>query len=1081
MATLKRDTLKKIEEAIQAVWESERAFEIDAPHENDKIHCEKFLATFPYPYMNGFLHLGHGFTITKAEFAVAFNRIIGKRSLFPFGFHCTGMPIKASADKLITEIRNYGCPPQVPVSVNNQGTSSLASNTPAKHSKVAAKTGNVKLQWDIMRQLGISDEEIPKFADPQYWITYFPPYAQKHLKALGCHIDWRRSFITTDRNPYYDSFVRWQFNKLRAQNRVKFGKRNTIFSPLDGQPCLDHDRSSGEGVDPKEYTVVRLELLPVPQEHCLSLVQSSCKAIYLGAATLRPETMYGQTNCWVGPEIDYGVYQLDPSFSIERELLICTERAALNMLYQGIICSNDQAENNATASSGPKTPLKVASVKGTDLFGLYLSAPNVASKIPVLPMFSVSPNMGTGIVTSVPSNSPADYVALQELQAKEALRRKFNIADKIVMDLSPIPIIHSPTYGDCSAVTVAMQLGIKSQNDAVNLEKAKDLVYKDDFYSGIMLVGPLKGKSVQEAKETIKAELISQKSAFVYFEPEKEVISRSGDRCVVALTDQWYIDYGETSWRALAEKCVSQMDCYSDEVRRQFMATLDWMRQWACSRSFGLGSRLSWDPTYLIESLSDSTIYMAYYTVSHILHMGSLDGSGTPPNGVTAAMMTDSVWEWIFSASDELEYPESEIDRSILNRMRSEFRFWYPMDLRVTGKDLVPNHLTFSVYNHVALFDERFWPLGMRANGHLLLNSEKMSKSTGNFMTVGDAIAEFGADATRFAFADAGDGVEDANFLKDTVNTAILRLFNQLEFFQEILSDEPTSLLFSENNEISLGFAEKIFQAEIDFSIISTRKAFEQTNFREGLKTGFFDLQNARDRYRAAVPLMNRALIKRFVAVQAALLYPIAPHFSEHVWRNLLKRTDPIIFPVPSAPIDESLISASQYLQSVSHTLRLKLQHESKPKKGSAPTGVVKKANIFVATAYPPWQEDAISVLRANYDIITRKFSSDDVIVSGLKPLMRDRPNKKMIPFVMELKARVLLEGPSVFERSLKFDEASVLEANIEALTRALGISCISVLPVDPASTSETYDDASVEVVRKSCIPGEPSVLFIRE
>jgi leucyl-tRNA synthetase len=43
--------------------------------------------------------------------------------------------------------------------------------------------------------------------------------------------------------------------------------------------------------------------------------------------------------------------------------------------------------------------------------------------------------------------------------------------------------------------------------------------------------------------------------------------------------------------------------------------TLGWLQQWACSRSFGLGTRLPWDEQFLIESLSDSTIYMAYYTV----------------------------------------------------------------------------------------------------------------------------------------------------------------------------------------------------------------------------------------------------------------------------------------------------------------------------------------------------------------------------------------------------------------------------------------------------------------------------------
>jgi leucyl-tRNA synthetase len=61
------------------------------------------------------------------------------------------------------------------------------------------------------------------------------------------------------------------------------------------------------------------------------------------------------------------------------------------------------------------------------------------------------------------------------------------------------------------------------------------------------------------------------------------------------------------------------METYGPESRNAFEKTLDWLGQWACSRSFGLGSRLPWDPKYLIESLSDSTIYMAYYTVAHIL------------------------------------------------------------------------------------------------------------------------------------------------------------------------------------------------------------------------------------------------------------------------------------------------------------------------------------------------------------------------------------------------------------------------------------------------------------------------------
>lgn len=72
------------------------------------------MATFPFPYMNGMLHLGHAYTVTKAEFATRYNTLKGKNALFPFGFHCTGMPIQASANKLKLELETYGCPPVYP-------------------------------------------------------------------------------------------------------------------------------------------------------------------------------------------------------------------------------------------------------------------------------------------------------------------------------------------------------------------------------------------------------------------------------------------------------------------------------------------------------------------------------------------------------------------------------------------------------------------------------------------------------------------------------------------------------------------------------------------------------------------------------------------------------------------------------------------------------------------------------------------------------------------------------------------------------------------------------------------------------
>jgi leucyl-tRNA synthetase len=76
-----------------------------------------------------------------------------------------------------------------------------------------------------MKSIGVLESEISAFADPLHWIHHFPTVAQEDLTAFGAHIDWRRAFITTDANSFFDSFIRWQFEKLREKGKVVFGKR----------------------------------------------------------------------------------------------------------------------------------------------------------------------------------------------------------------------------------------------------------------------------------------------------------------------------------------------------------------------------------------------------------------------------------------------------------------------------------------------------------------------------------------------------------------------------------------------------------------------------------------------------------------------------------------------------------------------------------------------------------------------------------------------------------------------------------------------------------------------------------------
>ena len=118
------------------------------------------------------------------------------------------------------------------------------------------------------------------------------------------------------------------FIRLKERDKVKFGKRYTIFSPKDNQPCMDHDRSTGEGVGPQEYTLIKMKALePLPPK----LSKFGKLPIYLVAATLRSETMYGQTNCWIRPDMKYVAFKVCKG---HEEIFVCTKRAAKNMSYQ---------------------------------------------------------------------------------------------------------------------------------------------------------------------------------------------------------------------------------------------------------------------------------------------------------------------------------------------------------------------------------------------------------------------------------------------------------------------------------------------------------------------------------------------------------------------------------------------------------------------------------------------------------------------------------------------------------------------------------------------------------------------------
>ena len=689
---------------------------------------------------------------------------------------------------------------------------------------------DVKLLETFRNIYKVPDEKIREFSEPVKIADYFHQEIKEGMKEMGYSIDWRREFTTID--PVYSKFIEWQFGKLKEKNLIIQGTHPVGWCPKDQNPVSQHDTQGDVEPSFTEYTIIKFKY----------------DKYIIPTATLRPETIFGVTNIWINPDFVYEILQVN-----DEKWIVTSECARKLEFHNKIITRLDK-------------------ILGKDLVGKKVQVPERNDQVLILPASFVKSENGTGIVMSVPAHAPFDYQALEDL--KKEVTKYANLSE--IQNVKAIPIITTEGYGEIPAQDVIIRLQIEDQNNP-KLEEATKEIYSKEFYSGRLKqnTGKFANKKVSEAKDEVKKWMLQTGNADILYElNETPIRCRCGAECVVKiLNNQWFLNYSDPEWKAEVHSWINEMKILPEEIRNEFNNVVDWLRERACARQHGLGTKLPWDKNWIIESLSDSVIYMAYYTIAKYVNN----------NEITSENVSDAFFDYIFlnKGSSEVVSLQSKITPELLEKVKGEFQYFYPVNARHSGRDLVPNHLTFFIFNHIAIFPKEYWPEEIVVNGSVLMDGKKMSKSEGNIIPLRDAIRTHGADSIRLTILISAELLQDADFNQE----AVKGIKNKLESMLEECSK------YKSIQNVKLEQEDRWIKSKVEQLINMTTLSIQKMRLREALHFILYEFESDLQWYMKRVSAKKRegfsGILHEIFSSRVAMMSPFAPFVAEEMWSRL--------------------------------------------------------------------------------------------------------------------------------------------------------------------------------------------------
>lgn len=797
------------------------------------------------------------------------------------------------------------------------------------------------------------EETVASFEKPENVATYFANKIINDFLGIGFSIDDTKQFTTGDLE--YNKFIEWQYGILNEKNLITKGAYPILWCVNDKNAVGEDDIKDGDvfKVEVNEFVGIKFEL---------------DNGAFLVAATLRPETIFGATNVWIHPDANYEEIQID------NERWIVSEEATMKLMEQD-------------HKIGVQSKLK-----GKELVNQEVIVPITGLKIPIYPATFVDTDHATGVVYSVPAHAPYDYTALADLQQDEETIKDYNLNRDRLEEIRPISLITVKGYGEFPAGELCEKLGVKSQKDREKLEEATQTIYKDEFYSGIMKenTGEFEGLKVEEAKDVVAEKLRDNNQATEIYEASRKAFCRCGAQIIVAvLQEQYFLNYGDEKWKETAFKALNSMSIIPEKYRLTFENTFNWLDKRPCVRKRGLGTEfpLTKGEGWIIESLSDSVIYMAFYTVVQIIKQ----------NQIKPEQLKPELFDFVFLNKGSIKkvMESTAISEDSIKDMKESFEYWYPNDFRHTAITHISNHLSFTIFHHVAIFPEKYWIKTFSLNENLLNNGEAMSKSKGNVIPIAHIPEKYSVDLTRLHLASVATADSVLDWRESEVNYAQQRLKRFWEY--------ATSVTSVEKKEIDLSFPSKILISSVNSNLKKALDAMENYNVREFILNAFFtNLKSIDDYVKLAehIPKEETEIVLRKVIEKIILVMsPVIPHLCEELNERMKNKQYISLSEISDIPVsdeDKSYALQAKYLANLQEDIEqvIKLV-KSTPK----------KINIYINAEWKNKLYDLAKQIFEDEAVNIGKIMAEAKQVSELSDHMKD---------VSDI-AKLMMKSPSIF------------------------------------------------------------------